>query len=569
MPVPRYQGAAVPKSGIRTQAVDTSLLINALGTFQQRAEKEYVAQRTAAARKQGAIQGAEAYAGGEQTPISAEATQAGEAFNASSRAAYMGRLEVDASDASDEFIQRWNNGDYGEDFGKWSGEYTSRMKGLTKGMDEETAAVYGARLDSIAKRTSRTVRNDFETRIKQQETAEAEDGKERITGDYLRAARELDLEAMKSAEEAYVAMLESQMDGRQLNAIQIQDELSKMKKRRFIQMDLGEFDDADNKRAFIDKYADKIPADLTPEEHSKVVAQMERELAQIEAESVVEESLTLADNARRLYPGDYNAQRAYIAQNATSPQARAATDQRLDQEERRDEYAKGKQYEEVVSAAWLEAEDGALPPEIDSLFPELKGQDRKVIHNYINKKLKGEEIETDWGLYDKLMSLPSKSLMEEHMMLYRDRLSDAEFKQVVGRRSRFIEAKATGTKDNDEGTTAQAISAAANQMEWTGADNAERRGKLNSRSRLEINAKALELERELSYEEKTNIINGLLTEGIKKETFLGFDALWRDKRVLILDIPAEDREAIQGAFEERGIKPTANQIVEAYTAGME
>lgn len=327
--VPTYQRAAIPGRAVQIAPIDAGGMISMLEDFQNVAEQTAIREAEIGALELGAVQGAEAAAGGAQLPLGRKDTAAGQAFNKAARASYMGQLENDIQEVSDDFVRKWDAGEYEDDAEQWAKGYDAAVKGLSKGLDDETRAVYGPRLDSISNRTKKGVFDDFQKRTQEKQKAEVLKATEVITDDLLGFARDGDIFEIEANKQALENLLDSAVEGRLFTAPDVEKLILGISERVTAEAYIGDFNESEDMRDFLDAFKEKRPSDLTPEEHERLSSDMEARLDKIERENIT----TTADWFMTQWGGfDVNEQRENLAV-IEDPKLKAAVSERIERDE--------------------------------------------------------------------------------------------------------------------------------------------------------------------------------------------------------------------------------------------
>lgn len=114
------------------------------------------------------------------------------------------------------------------------------------------------------------------------------------------------------------------------------------------------------------------------------------------------------------------------------------------------------------------------PGELNAMLKTTGGQ------RYIEKKRQGEDIETDWEVYNQLIEMRPKDLVEEPLLQHRGNLSDGDFRVINNLKRGYRDARESARADAAEitetFTPSQQLAAAVNELGFTGAKKAEVRG---------------------------------------------------------------------------------------------
>lgn len=211
--------------------------------------------------------------------------------------------------------------------------------------------------------------------------------------------------------------------------------------------------------------------------------------------SVVETSQQTTDKIMATI-ADPKAQLA-AARDIEDPDVRDATVKRVQARLAEQDSMQRRVDRETTQAAWQMAEsEGSL----DAMKPSERARvDPRVlvqIENYLDKRRKGQEPVTDWGLYYKYSTMSAKELASADLYVeIRPDMADTEFKQLVALQQAaevaLAKADKPGSKPAETATLTQQIADAvnANYKLLGGTDEAETRGLFAQRVRTEIDAR--------------------------------------------------------------------------------
>lgn len=235
----------------------------------------------------------------------------------------------------------------------------------------------------------------------------------------------------------------------------------------------------------------------------------------------------------------------------------------------------------ATETLWTQLEAGVASGATAAQLAEIKNQAptraaRKAMEEYIDNQIERKEPETNWAEYDRLLNLTQEALVEEDIYAARNKLSDAEFKDIEHRKARFREALAKGQDLTEPGTLTQQLSATTNSFSWSGAQNAAKRGRFANKVRATINAEQQRLDKELTYDERQTIIERLsksvfvddwfgdtkLPAGALDETSIGDDRVYVPINK-IDDATAKDARA---ALVQMGVDDSDDNIEELVAA---
>lgn len=318
--------------------------------------------------------------------------------------------------------------------------------------------------------------------------------------------------------------------------------------------------------------------------HGDAVAQVERNLQEgsIRGES--------QRQAVKIYTTNNDLTSALQAvDKIKDPKIQDATRDRVKQKFLEKEQAKDAAEEQTFRSAFSIVEktrnkDDIPPDQWDQLSPARKNS----ITEYLEKAAKKEGVQTDWDAYYNLKQMAASpalrdKFMQTDLLLYRPKLADAEFKELVNAQS---DGKKGDTKAIDGiRTDAQIIN---QSLLDAGVDPTPKQGSKDAKKvnmfwkAVDEEVKALQSQtgKKATNDEVQGIVDKLMTKGVTEKGWF-WDTEKRlyevdpgtDKKFEIKtkDIPLMDRQKIESALRARGINPTddkINQIYKSKLAGM-
>lgn len=199
-------------------------------------------------------------------------------------------------------------------------------------------------------------------------------------------------------------------------------------------------------------------------------------------------------------------------------------------------------------------------------WSKLNGTDQQAIVSFMQKRASGEPILTDWEAYYGLARLDPKALSAVNLNDFRNKLSNTEFKQVVGWQRANASALQKGVAP--EGTTQQLINAALNEHKM----NDSLKGQFTSRVYQTIDDEQRAVNRKLTTKERRQIIDNLMIEGEvhrdwlwdpNKRTF-EIETNEERRRFYVKDVPDTEREKIEAALRRQQIPVTDENVMRLY-----
>jgi hypothetical protein len=276
----------------QVRAVDAGGLISALQAFQEEAGKRAVESAVIKASKAGQAEGEAAFQGGRAVTGGREDTAAGQAYLKAAEAQWFARTEVHAQESAQELETSWSNNDYGDDLASWEKARTEKMKALFEGANPQMAQKYAPRVESIFNRTKGRVTADYQNRVRV---------KARADNDQARGIAEIEAlgqfrngEAVQTKDgiwttegaATWASHLQAAVDARLIDATEAQKETAAFALKAEAYMDLGDFDQAADKAAFIEAYRDKgVPSGLDPKTYDWVLQEMETEKKRLDTQA--------------------------------------------------------------------------------------------------------------------------------------------------------------------------------------------------------------------------------------------------------------------------------------------
>jgi hypothetical protein len=226
--------------------------------------------------------------------------------------------------------------------------------------------------------------------------------------------------------------------------------------------------------------------------------------------------------------------------------------------------------QEVMASVFgrLEANGGNLAALPASLRAAIPGDKLGSVRNYADGLRGGGKVETDWDLYIKLRTNPAL-LRSTNLMAFRNRLEDAEFKQLAG-----LQAEAPEVVQTEVQTTTQRMNM---RLAEIGIDSSPRPGTRQSKSRARafstlttnIRDKETALGRRLTPEESDAEVDRLFSSvEVRGDLFGTTDvALFEVEPGAELVVPNSDRQKIISALKEQRKEVTEANILHYYKKG--
>ena len=226
--------------------------------------------------------------------------------------------------------------------------------------------------------------------------------------------------------------------------------------------------------------------------------------------------------------------------------------------------------QEVMASVFgrLEANGGNLAALPASLRAAIPGDKLSSVRNYADGLRGGGKVETDWDLYIKLRTNPAL-LRSTNLMAFRNRLEDAEFKQLAG-----LQAEAPEVVQTEVQTTTQRMNM---RLAEIGIDSSPRPGTRQSKSRARafstlttnIRDKETALGRRLTPEESDAEVDRLFSSiEVRGDLFGTTDvALFEVEPGAEIVVPNFDRQKIISALKEQRKEVTEANILHYYKKG--
>jgi hypothetical protein len=226
--------------------------------------------------------------------------------------------------------------------------------------------------------------------------------------------------------------------------------------------------------------------------------------------------------------------------------------------------------QEVMASVYgrLEANGGNLAALPASLRAAIPGDKLGAVRNYADGLRGGGKVETDWDLYIKLRTNPAL-LRATNLMAFRNRLEDAEFKQLAG-----LQAEAPEVAQTEVQTTTQRMNM---RLAEIGIDSSPRPGTRQSKSRARafstlttnIRDKETALGRRLTPEESDAEVDRLFSSiEVRGDLFGTTDvALFEVEPGAEIVVPNSDRQKIIAALKEQRKEVTEANILHYYKKG--
>ena len=229
--------------------------------------------------------------------------------------------------------------------------------------------------------------------------------------------------------------------------------------------------------------------------------------------------------------------------------------------------------QEVMASVYgrLEANGGNLAALPASLRAAIPGDKLGAVRNYADGLRGGGKVENDWDLYIKLRTNPAL-LRSTNLMAFRNRLEDAEFKQLAGLQADAINAPEVAQTEIQ--TTTQRMNM---RLAEIGIDSSPRPGTRQAKSRARafsklttnIRDKETALGRRLTPEESDAEVDRLFSSiEVRGDLFGTTDvALFEVEPGAEIVVPNSDRQKIIAALKEQRKEVTEANILHYYKKG--
>jgi hypothetical protein len=175
-----------------------------------------------------------------------------------------------------------------------------------------------------------------------------------------------------------------------------------------------------------------------------------------------------------------------------------------------------------------------------------------------------KKIETDWAAFSDLMVLPESELAEVNPSDHFSSLAEAERGKLI---SAVKAARGSGTTsdkiDHQVGRTRTTQTSATleellgKKAGWNQAEK-DQANAFHAILDSEVNARQVELGRNLTSEEYTDVLNGLTRKVVIERPY------WFDKKVDITDIDADVQETLSDFLIQNNIPVTADNLIKAW-----
>jgi hypothetical protein len=180
-----------------------------------------------------------------------------------------------------------------------------------------------------------------------------------------------------------------------------------------------------------------------------------------------------------------------------------------------------------------------------------------------------KQTSTDWSVFSDLMILPQKELAQIDPSDYFTWLAEAERGKLV---SAVKAARGSGTKsdkvDHQVGRTRVTQTSATleellgKKSKWGQAEK-DQANAFHSILDSEVTAREAGLNRPLTSEEYTDVLNGLTRSVVIERPY------WFDKKMSLTDIPATDQETLAAYLIQNGIPVNADNLIKAWEQARE
>jgi hypothetical protein len=320
-------------------------------------------------------------------------------------------------------------------------------------------------------------------------------------------------------------------------------------------------------------YYEQHKEDIDPTAQTKIDAKLQDLVDR-------EWSQAATDDIRARFPADPNAQlqEAYKIEDGVR---RDEVANRLRQRTIDDNNIRTLEERELKKNAWNIVENELstdnLTPEMRSL---LTGAQLAQMDAYIAGKKGGPEIITDWALYYQLQRMRDQDLVEIDLYeRHRGSLADTEFKELTRRQESLINGTTTDDQLKEAATTQQQITTAVGELELED----EKKGIFTRAARDRIDAAQRAKGKDLTYEERQQIIDGLTVSGeVMGGGFFGLvdpdkrryeledeEDIRRFRVTDVDEIPLRDRANLTSALRESGLEVSDETLLHYYNLSLQ
>jgi len=414
--------------------VDVSSVLDTLSRWQEQEERSYLRRAVAAAQTEGAAAGARAAVEGGVLPQFRRDTIAGNEATEAARTAYLSRLEIDAQETRGDFERRWEAGEFGDDTAKFDRDLTTAFVQLQQGLDPESRALYGPRLDRLRSQTTQTVLTDFQERNQQKQTADVLQALDTYRREILDAAGRQDHEAYDAVIGYAGNLLDMSVSSRLLSPEEAAKARASVLQEAHAETYFGDFLAAENPREYLAGFVKDRPKDLTPEEHGRLVNRMQERARELEAVTLRTEAQAQTEGLWDESGGDL-VQALRLARERLSGELEDDVTTRLKVRGAERDTARKEAEDAASRDAWSVVDAGqgvdAIPVEQWRL---LDGSEKARLRTYAVTRAQGVEPLTDWNLLAELSRESTEdpeAYVKRNLPALRDKLSDGEYQNAL------------------------------------------------------------------------------------------------------------------------------------------
>lgn len=586
--VPTFRALTIPGGAVPLTPVDASSLVDTLRSWQEREQTADLERAKTRAADQGLAEGSAAARARRPLELAGD-TEAGRAYTKAARSAYVAGLENDWAETATRLEEA-----HPLDASKFSDAAQSYVAGSLRGLDDATAAAARERADAIFGQSQRRIIGATAEKGREEQGAALQAALGRRRGDLLRLFRSGDTGQAVGLAALIEDDLSAGVAAGSLKAPWAEAYRAKLKTEAVGERYFGDFDDAKDKEAWLERFRKSRPAGLTPEEHENLVNRIEGFHKEGLDRSRLGQAQEVVDAAME-WDGS-PAERREVVRRVTAAdpevrkQAEALLETRLHQDQQdRDRAEKDRQRAQQETIVGLVTDGRTGDAMLALLSARLPPEDHKKFADYIRQRAQGEEPimgpeakDTYRALRQRYSEDPKAFLAEVRPRLsaLRAEFNDAHHERVldlVDRARREVEtdedraeAKADRTAakaDREALQSARRLEALTNRQAAALADRIN--PKASPEKRRELLAGIKDAVEELRWEgwepkdeaDVTRTLDRLLLEKLR-----GSRSPWFSTDTTIEGVPDKEVQAIRDDLEAEGERATPEAIAKTWQA---
>lgn len=259
-----------------------------------------------------------------------------------------------------------------------------------------------------------------------------------------------------------------------------------------------------------------------------------------------------------------------LAQKITDPDERKAAVAQVRQNEELKALAVRAREQQASDTIWQMVGQGmpmrALPKDV---LLQMDGRERTALADHYRAQAErakseaaGKPVQTDFGVYERLVNLPAEEFLQVRLSTFQDKLSRGDLEKLIDRQAKLRNPKEAG----DVATSEQQMGTYATMLELKG----EKKGMFQNAAYNEFEQFRKINKREPGYKERQEILDRLTMQsdgGWFGSSYRMFEKpATQEARTQFVEqvVPEKDRKEIVDALKAAGRPVTVENILDAY-----